>query len=123
MTSDLARILKAAGEPTRLRLLNLLRIGDTCVCDLQAVLGLPQHAVSRHLAVLRHAGLVTDHRHGQRVVYSLAAPDTLPMKALWQLVADCCLMDETLRDDEHRLRQTLDRGECLLTNQSKGERP
>jgi len=123
MTSDLARILKAAGEPTRLRLLNLLRIGDTCVCDLQAVLHLPQHAVSRHLAVLRHAGLVTDHRHGQRVVYSLAAPDTLPMKALWQLVADCCLMDETLRDDEHRLRQTLDRGECLLTNQSKGERP
>ena len=121
MTSDLARILKAAAEPTRLRLLNLLRHGDICVCDLQAVLALPQHAVSRHLAVLRHAGLVTDHRHGQRVVYSLAAPTSLLMKALCQLVADCCLMDETLRDDEHRLRQTLDRGECFLTSQAKGE--
>ena len=123
MTSDLARTLKAAGEPTRLRLLNLLRIGDTCVCDLQAVLHLPQHAVSRHLAVLRHAGLVTDHRHGQRVVYSLAAPTSLPIKALCQLVADCCLMDETLREDEQRFQKLLQRGECLLTSQAKGGRP
>jgi ArsR family transcriptional regulator len=121
MASDLARILKAAAEPTRLRLLNLLRSGDICVCDLQTILDLPQHAVSRHLAVLRHAGLVTDRRHGQRVLYSLADPASLPAKALWQLVADCCLVDETLRDDEHHLRQTLERGECLLTSQSKGE--
>ncbi len=123
MTSDLAAILKAAAEPTRLRLLNLLRNGDICVCDLQAILALPQHAVSRHLAVLRHAGLVTDHRQGQRVVYSLAVPASLPMKALRQLVADCCLTDDTLRDDEQRLQQTLDRGQCLLNSQAKGEQP
>ena len=53
----LAEILRAAGEPTRLRLLNLLRLGEACVCDLQVVLEIPQSTVSRHLATLRHAGL------------------------------------------------------------------
>jgi ArsR family transcriptional regulator len=118
---ELARILKATAEPTRLRILNLLRQGDICVCDLQAVLQLPQYQVSRHLAALRHAGLVTDERDGQRVIYSMARADRPELKALRQLVADCCLMDETLRDDERRLRQTRDRGECVLTRQAKGE--
>lgn len=106
MTSDLAHILKAAGEPTRLRLLNLLRIGDTCVCDLQAVLGLPQHAVSRHLAVLRHAGLVADHRHGQRVLYSLARSGSTELLALRRLLELCCPENEVFRNDLKCLQQS-----------------
>ena len=106
MTSDLASILKAAAEPTRLRLLNLLRNGDICVCDLQAILGLPQHAVSRHLAVLRHAGLVTDHRHGQRVIYSLVRKAGTERDALHRLLDDCCPANEIFRDDLERLRRS-----------------
>lgn len=48
MAFGLAAILKSAGEPTRLRILNLLRQGDICVCDLQAVLAIPQPTISRH---------------------------------------------------------------------------
>ncbi len=107
MTSDLASILKAAGEPTRLRLLNLLRNGDICVCDLQAILGLPQHAVSRHLAVLRHAGLVTDHRRGQRVIYSLVRDPGMERAALRRLLNDCCPANEVFRNDLERLRLSL----------------
>lgn len=108
----LADVLKAAGEPTRLRLLNLLRQGDICVCDLQAVTGLPQHTVSRHLAALRHAGLVVDERSGQRVVYSLARATTAELKGLRRLLEDCCPADEVLQGDLRRLQQAIKRGAC-----------
>ncbi len=115
----LAQTLRAAGEPTRLRLLNLLRQGDICVCDLQAVLGLPQHLVSRHLAVLRHAGLVADHRNAQRVIYSLASGEAEELKALRRLLKDCGGGDETLRGDLARFRQLFDRGSCCPTPQTE----
>ncbi len=69
----LARVFKALGDPTRLRIVNLLARRPWCVCEIQAVLGLPQPLLSRHLAYLRSAGLVTSHRAGMRVRYSLAA--------------------------------------------------
>jgi ArsR family transcriptional regulator len=119
--AGLANVLQAAGEPTRLRLLNLLRQGDICVCDLQAVLGLPQHAVSRHLAALRHAGLVADRRSGQRVVYALAAPASPPLKALRRLLEDCAASDEILEADGRRLREAVRRGKCELERARKGD--
>lgn len=72
MPASLHLMLKTAGEPTRLRLLGLLLRDAACVCDLQAVLKMPQPTVSRHLAALRAAGLVTCVRRGNRVLYSLA---------------------------------------------------
>ncbi len=117
----LDEVLKAAGEPTRLRILNLLREGDICVCDLQAVLGLPQHHVSRHLAALRHAGLVADERDGQRVVYSLSPADGPELKALQRLLRECCPVDEVLQADWRRLQQAVARGSCELVS-SKGRR-
>lgn len=117
--AKLAEILKVAGETTRLRLLNLLRQGDICVCDLQVVLGLPQHTVSRHLAALRHAGLVVDERNGQRVVYSLARATTTELKGLRRLLEDCCPADEVLEGDLRRLQRAVRRGACRLG----GEKP
>jgi ArsR family transcriptional regulator, arsenate/arsenite/antimonite-responsive transcriptional repressor len=64
-------IFKALADSTRLRILNLLLREDACVCELGSALGLPQPLVSRHLACLRNAGLVLDHREGMRVRYSL----------------------------------------------------
>src|SRR3990170_1000418 len=95
----LADVLKAAAEPTRLRLLNLLRQGDICVCDLQQVLDLPQPTVSRHLKELRQAGLVTDRRDGARVVYSLVAGTNPHIRSLYQLLDQCCPLEGQLRED------------------------
>lgn len=95
----LDEILKAAGEPTRLRILNLLRRGSICVCDIQAVLQLPQPTVSRHLAALRHAGLVTDTREGPRVIYSLASPETPQLAALFALLEKCCPLAPELEEE------------------------
>jgi ArsR family transcriptional regulator, arsenate/arsenite/antimonite-responsive transcriptional repressor len=66
-----AQQFKALGDPTRLRMLNLLRHGELCVCDLMAVLALPQSTASRHLAYLRNAGWLTARRQNKWMYYRL----------------------------------------------------
>jgi ArsR family transcriptional regulator, arsenate/arsenite/antimonite-responsive transcriptional repressor len=61
---QLAQLYKALSEETRLRIMMLLTQGELCVCDIQAVLDEPQSKVSRHLAYLKHSGLVTSKRVG-----------------------------------------------------------
>ena len=68
-----ARLFKALSDETRLRILALLGNGELCVCDLMAILDLPQSTVSRHLSYLRNAGLVDDRRRGVWMFYRLAA--------------------------------------------------
>ena len=62
---------KALSDETRLRILALLSSGEMCVCDLMAILDLPQSTVSRHLAYLRNAGWVEDRRQGVWMYYRL----------------------------------------------------
>jgi ArsR family transcriptional regulator len=114
MDSRVTDILKAAGEPTRLRILNLLRQGSICVCDLQAVLGLPQPTVSRHLAALRHAGLVLDFRDGPRVLYSLAPATTTQTKLFYEFLNGVCACEAVLRKDLKTLGKAVSQGECAL---------
>jgi len=66
------QFFRALADRTRLRVVNLLVRGTLCVCDLQRILGEPQSTVSRHLAYLKAAGLITDRRDGVRVFYALA---------------------------------------------------
>jgi ArsR family transcriptional regulator, arsenate/arsenite/antimonite-responsive transcriptional repressor len=72
-----AKVFKTLSDETRLRILALLGQGELCVCDLMAILELPQSTVSRHLATLRHAGLVEDRRQGVWMYYRLAAGEDL----------------------------------------------
>jgi ArsR family transcriptional regulator, arsenate/arsenite/antimonite-responsive transcriptional repressor len=67
-----ARLLKAVADGTRLRIVALLCQGELCVCHLQAALALSQPNVSRHLAILRAAGVVEARRDGGWVHYRLA---------------------------------------------------
>lgn len=110
----LAEVLKAAGEPTRLRLLNLLRQGDICVCDLQAVLEIPQPTISRHLAILRRAELVLDERDGARVFYRLAPATTAQLKAFRKFLAQACPCEESLQQDLETLHRATAQGECRV---------
>jgi ArsR family transcriptional regulator len=112
VTATLDELLRAAGDPTRLRILNLLREDKVCVCDLQQVLRLPQPTVSRHLAVLRHAGLVADARSGNRVLYSLAPADSPPMKAFFEFLQKCSCHDPTMQNDSRLLEALLRQGQC-----------
>jgi ArsR family transcriptional regulator len=71
---DLVRLLEALADPTRLRIVNLLRGGEICVCYFVELLGEPQPKISRHLAYLRRAGVVDARREGKWIHYRLAAP-------------------------------------------------
>ena len=68
-------VFSTLAEPIRLRALALIaKHGELCVCELVAALDLPQPKVSRHLAVMRDAGLLRDRRDAQWVLYALS-PD------------------------------------------------
>jgi len=64
--------IKALGDRTRLRILALLAERELCVCEILAVLKLPQSTVSRQLAILRRAGWLDDRRQGSWMYYRLA---------------------------------------------------
>ncbi|OOM79715.1 metalloregulator ArsR/SmtB family transcription factor [Clostridium sp. BL-8] len=68
---DLAELFKAFGDSTRVKLLCALFEADMCVCDLAAVLGVSQSAVSHQLRTLKAARLVKFKRVGKVVYYSL----------------------------------------------------
>lgn len=67
-----APVLRALGEPLRLRILSALRDGPLAVRDLSTRLGARQYQVSRHLGALHDLGLVRRSREGQRVMYALS---------------------------------------------------
>ena len=69
--NGLADTFSALGDPTRVRILDALSHGELCVCDLAAVLGLSQSAVSHQLRLLRGIRLVKPRRDGRIVFYSL----------------------------------------------------
>jgi DNA-binding transcriptional ArsR family regulator len=65
------RTFKAMGDPTRLRILWALQLGELCVCDLAALLGITESAVSHQLRILRHLDLVINRREGTILYYRL----------------------------------------------------
>ena len=67
-----SRLFKALGDETRLRIVALLSHGELCVCHLEDALRISQPKVSRHLALLRLAGVVEHRREGSWVYYRLA---------------------------------------------------
>jgi len=69
--TKLADTLKALADPTRLKIVALLRTRDCCVCELTPVFNISQPAISKHLSRLKTAELVTETRKGQWVYYSV----------------------------------------------------
>jgi len=68
---NFSRYFKAFGDPSRLRIVNLLANKEMTVNDIAKAVDLAQPTVSRHLAVLREANIVIDRRDGQNIYYSL----------------------------------------------------
>jgi DNA-binding transcriptional ArsR family regulator len=64
-------VMKAVADPTRVRMLKLLEGGEICVCQIVAVLDLAQSTVSKHLFLLKMAGLVKERQEKKWVHYSL----------------------------------------------------
>lgn len=68
---DYEMVMKSVADPTRLRILKVLEGGEMCVCQIIAIIGLSQGTISRHLFLLRMAGLVKERQEKKWVHYSL----------------------------------------------------
>ncbi len=106
--TDLVRLLKALADPTRLRLVQLLSSRqELCVCELVDALAIAQYNVSRHLRVLKGAGLLIDWRQGKWMHYAMS-PDLSAVER--GLVAAVCAradQEAVSRQDRRRLKRSL----------------
>lgn len=69
-----AQVLAAAGHPIRLAIIDFLKDGEQCVCDIAEHVGAQRSNVSRHLAVLLKAGIVSHRKESLKMIYSLRTP-------------------------------------------------
>ncbi len=69
-----AKVMKALAHPSRLFIVDELSRGERCVCELTEMIGADVSTVSKHLALLKQAGVVLDERRGQQVFYRLRVP-------------------------------------------------
>ena len=69
-----ADVFKALGHPSRLAIIDALVGGERCVCDLNASVDADLSTVSRHLSVLRSAGILSSEKRGNQVFYKLECP-------------------------------------------------
>lgn len=81
-----ADLFRALMNPSRIAILVALRDGEQCVCHLEAHLGSPQAYLSKQLAVLRAAALVTDRREGWNIYYHVARPEVFELLDAAQLL-------------------------------------
>jgi ArsR family transcriptional regulator len=100
---DLPRFFQALGDTTRLRLLNLMGEQEVCVCYFVEILGAPQPKISRHLAYLRNAGIVSARREGKWMHYRIVMPPHIGASQVLRQTLDSLKEDKTMLADTARL--------------------
>jgi ArsR family transcriptional regulator, arsenate/arsenite/antimonite-responsive transcriptional repressor len=105
-------MFRAFSDPIRLRVLAVIQEGELCVCDLVSVLNAPQPTVSRHLAYLRRAGLVTVRQERSWNFYRLAPARSSFHKKLLECLTTCFRDVPEMTKDATRLKANQKRGGC-----------
>ncbi len=108
----MACLFRALADETRLRIVALLSHGELCVCHLEEALGLPQPNISRHLGILRAAGIVADRREGPWVHYRLVEQDDADCARQLRGLVRSFGQREVLRRDVRRLLKVRGPGAC-----------
>ncbi|HEY3381255.1 MAG TPA: metalloregulator ArsR/SmtB family transcription factor [Vicinamibacterales bacterium] len=111
MTSP-PQLFRALADRTRLRIVNLLARGSLCVCDIQRILEQPQSSVSRHLALLKAAGLIRDRRDGMRIFYGLTGWDSRLARAVLTALRAHLAAEADYGADIEELMRLRERGAC-----------
>jgi ArsR family transcriptional regulator len=106
MSMDISDVLKALADTNRLRILNLLHEQTLCVCDLEDILKLNQSNLSRHLATLRHAGIVASEKKALFTYYS-RIPLPKPYGPVVDALCETIHSDPEWEADRRRLAKRL----------------
>jgi DNA-binding transcriptional ArsR family regulator len=96
-----ASILKALGQPTRLQILELLNNGERCVCEIFPAIHQEQANVSKHLSILKQAGILESRKDGLRILYRIKAPEIL------NLLSGVSKLLKAQANEQHRLMTRL----------------
>jgi ArsR family transcriptional regulator len=112
---DLPRLFAALADPTRLRLLNLMDGREVCVCYFVEILNQAQPKISRHLAYLRNAGVVTARREGKWMHYSIERPSDAGALAVLDATLTSLKQDRAMRDDLNRLNHACCKPQSIVT--------
>ena len=72
-----AKIIKSLAHPARLLVVQTLSEGERCVCELTGLIGADMSTVSKHLSLMKNAGIIQDEKRGNQVFYKLNAPCVL----------------------------------------------
>ena len=110
---DISQVLKALADPNRIRIVNLLHEQTLCVCDLESILDLNQSNLSRHLATLRNAGIVSSEKKALFTYYSrVKLPE--PYGPVVDALCDTIHADPRWESDRRRLstRLSTSAGRC-----------
>lgn len=100
--NELIKILKAVSDPTRLRILMSLVNGELCVCRITALLKLAPSTISKHMSILKNAGLVESRKEGKWVFYKLNYKVKMNSNIL-QIIQESLEEDELIKADAQRL--------------------
>jgi ArsR family transcriptional regulator len=110
--APLTRLFRALGDETRLRMVALLAHGELCGCHFETALGVGQPNVSRHLGVLRAAGVVVSRREGPWVYYAIAPQAHAATAAMLSAVIEAFGAARAVRADHARLRRACGPDAC-----------
>jgi ArsR family transcriptional regulator, arsenate/arsenite/antimonite-responsive transcriptional repressor len=100
---DMVRLFAALADRTRLRLLNLMRDREVCVCYFVEILEQGQPKISRHLAYLRKAGIVSARREGKWMHYRIERPNDAKARAILDAAFESFMADREMQSDLARL--------------------
>ena len=93
-----ARVIKALAHPSRLYIVDRLAEREFCVNELTALVGVDMSTISRHLAVLKNAGVVRDSKRGASIYYSLRIPCILNFFKCTDAVIEAMRVDAAVQE-------------------------
>ncbi len=85
---ELMQVTKAISDENRVRLLIILKDGEVCACNLNKILGLAASTVSKHLSILKNAGLIDSRKEGRWIHYKLHETNTVAQSVLSWLLSN-----------------------------------
>jgi ArsR family transcriptional regulator len=114
MNRSTINIFRALDDPNRLRILKMLEGRELCVCEVRAVLGLSTSTVSKHLTILRDAGLILDRKEGKWVNFRLNTAAEGLIRPLLNVLKGSLADDTQIAHDREKVKHVNRNKLCSL---------
>ena len=112
---DFLRVLKAVSNRNRLRIIKMLQERPLCVCEIREILGVSQPSVSRHLNILKEAGILVGEKNGVWIDYRINdSAENIYLESMLESIKDWFGDDEVIIEDRNKLAKVDRREICSI---------